>query len=61
MRFVSEETAVTLVDRERAADLLSAFKFNKRRNEEKEYLAIGVHYILQLTEKRKHNELNTHR
>ena len=49
------------MDRKRAEDLLSAFKFNKRRNEEKQYIAIRVHYVLQLTENRKHNELNTHR
>jgi hypothetical protein len=60
MRFLLEETAVTLVDRERAANMLSAFKFNNRRNEEKEYIAIGVHYVLQMTENRKYNELNTH-
>jgi len=61
MRFLREETAVTLTDRERAEDLLSAFKFNKRRSKEKEYIAIRVGYVLQMTENRKYNELNTHR
>jgi hypothetical protein len=52
MRFLKEETAVTLVDRERAEDLLSAFMFNERRNEKKEYIAIRVRYVLQMTEQK---------
>jgi hypothetical protein len=47
-----EETAVTLVGRERAEDLLSAFKFNKRRNEKEEYIAIRAHFVLQMTEQK---------
>jgi hypothetical protein len=49
MRFLYEQTAV---DRERAEDLLSAFGFNKRRKEEKEYIAIRVRYVLQMTEQK---------
>jgi hypothetical protein len=61
MRFLKEETVVILVDTERAEDLLSAFKFNKGRNEKMEYIAIRARCIPQMAQNRTYNELNTHR